>query len=232
MLQKVQKTRFETQALRHLLMRKQGWLMGLMGGLACLVQAQTNCNRPLQFKDSIRVPDRWEEAWESQAPDASKALAEWRAENFDRVQQAWRLAAPCLEAWSRETESRGLPASAAWLPLWRGSAVDASPACDCAVPASWWDGLAAFDGVEALAWMSNQLPPESVMPMNAWVSHVRSGVRLLENLALPPIHVVQPGETVYQLGRRFNVSPKCIGERNGVWDSLEPGHCLIIPMKP
>ena len=95
-----------------------------------------------------------------------------------------------------------------------------------------WDGLAAFDGVEALVWMSNQLPSESVMPPNAWVSHVRSGVRLLENLALPPIHVVQPGETVYQLGRRFNVSPKCIGERNGVWDNLEPGHCLIIPLKP
>ena len=211
-------------------MRKQGWLMGLMGGLACLVQAQTNCNLPLQFKDSIRVPDRWEEAWESQAPDASEALAEWRAENFDRVQQAWRLAAPCLEAWSRETESRGLPASATWLPLWRRGAVVEE--CDCAVPASWWDGLAALGGVEALVWMNNQLPSESAMPPNAWVSHVRSGVRLLENLALPPIHVVQPGETVYQLGRRFNVSPKCIGERNGVWDNLEPGHCLIIPLKP
>ena len=123
MPRKVQKTRFVTQALRHLLMRKQGWLMGLMGGLVCVVQAQTNCNLPLQFKDSIRVPDRWEEAWESQAPDASEALAEWRAGNFDRVQQAWRLAAPCLEAWSRETESRGLPASATWLPLWKRGAV-------------------------------------------------------------------------------------------------------------
>ncbi len=207
--------------------------MWVLGGLTWGLQAQAECNLPLQFKGTIRIPDRWEEAWESQNPQASEALAEWRAANFERVQQAWRLAAPCLKAWSRETEARGLPESATWLPLWRrGPVGDAGGACDCAVPASWWDDLATFAGVEALAWMHDQLPPESRMPLNAWVSHLRSGVRLLENLALPPIHVVQPGETVYQLGRRFNVSPKCIGERNGVWDNLEPGHCLIIPVWP
>ena len=58
---------------------------------------------------------------------------------------------------------------------------------------------------------------------------VRTGVRLLENLDLPVVHVVQAGETVYSISRRHGVHPTCLGAKNGVWDNLQAGMRLRIP---
>ena len=206
MPRKVQKTRFVTQAL-HLLMRKQGWLMGLMGVFACVVQAQTNCNLPLQFKDSIRVPDRWEEAWESQAPDASKPLPNGvpktstaSNKHGDWPRRAWRLGLEKPKAVACQPRPLGFRSGEGV--LW------STPAKCATVPYLHLGGMVwSADGVEALVWMSNQLPSESVMPPNAWVSHVRSGVRLLENLA-PPHSCGSTGRNRVPIGTSFQRVPQ------------------------
>ena len=67
-------------------------------------------------------------------------------------------------------------------------------------------------------------------PSDVSAEQVRTGVRLLENLDLPAVHVVQAGETVYSISRRHGVHPTCLGAKNGVWDNLHAGMRLRIPL--
>ena len=69
----------------------------------------------------------------------------------------------------------------------------------------------------------------STMPLSDWAATVRTGLRLMENFDLPPVHVVQPGETVYSIARLYDVPPSCLGDKNDVWDNLQPGTPLLIP---
>ena len=66
-------------------------------------------------------------------------------------------------------------------------------------------------------------------PSDLSAERVRTGVRLLENLALPVVHIVQAGETVYSISRHHGVHPTCLGAQNGVWDNLQAGMRLRIP---
>lgn len=59
--------------------------------------------------------------------------------------------------------------------------------------------------------------------------HIRTGIRLLENLAMPAVHVVEQGNTLYSVARLHDVPPSCLSELNGVWDHLQPGMVLRIP---
>lgn len=208
-----------------------GRLMSVLAGMSLATMplvAQQPCQQPLSFKEVIRAPDEWELRWEADWPDASQPLADWRADNFMQVQRAWRLAAPCHPSWKVSALKHGLPEAAAWLPLWR---MDWQAPCGCEFPDSFWETLVGMDGAQALAWLHASLPKAS-MPLSSWAPRVRSGIRLLENLELPRTHVVQSGETVYQIGRMHNVSPRCIGELNDVWDNLQPGMTLLIPHSP
>ena len=64
--------------------------MGLASG-----QGESSCaSQPLAFRENIRQPDAWEEAWELIWPDASNALQTWRTRQFESF---WR----CGEPWRR-----------------------------------------------------------------------------------------------------------------------------------
>jgi LysM repeat protein len=58
---------------------------------------------------------------------------------------------------------------------------------------------------------------------------IRTGIRLLENLAMPAVHVVEQGNTLYSVARLHDVPTSCLSELNGVWDHLQPGMVLRIP---
>ncbi|MDA0728577.1 MAG: LysM peptidoglycan-binding domain-containing protein [Bacteroidetes bacterium] len=64
---------------------------------------------------------------------------------------------------------------------------------------------------------------------DSWGASVRTGIRLMENLNMPMVHLTRPGDTVYKLGRQYKVSPTCISQANGVWNELRPGIPLLIP---
>jgi len=124
-----------------------------------------------------------------------------------------------------------LPPSAAYLAWWA--------TCDDVTRPSraTWDE----DAVEAMlqSWKANANPLSAMrqahaarprtVPLDDWAVAMRTGMRLMENLELPRIHVVQPGETVYGISRAFGLPPKCLAQWNGVWDDLQPGMALIIP---
>ena len=129
------------------------------------------------------------------------------------------------------TERCSLPPSAAYLAWW--ATCDDVTRC---TPATWKE-----DAVEAmlLSWKDNPTPLSAMqqahaarprtVPLDEWAKAMRTGMRLMENLELPRIHVVQPGETVYSISRAFGLPPKCLAQRNGVWDDLKPGMALVIP---
>lgn len=193
----------------------------------CASLGQTPCvDTPLGFRQDIRLPDTWELAWESNWPDAREAMAFWRADNFLEVQNLWLRASPCAAAWRTAQVAHGLPASAQWLP----ALLFVTPACGdvpCGCPEApddFWPTLGAADSPEAV--MNLAL---SFRTSDLTAERVRTGVRLLENLDLPVVHVVQAGETVYSISRRHGVHPTCLGARNGVWDNLQAGMRLRIP---
>ena len=197
-------------------------------GAPCATLAQTPCvDTPLGFRQDIRLPDAWELAWESTWPDARQAMAFWRADNFLEVQNLWLRASPCADAWRTSQKAHGLPASAQWLPalLFDTPACGGVP-CGCPqVPDGFWSTLGAAESSEAVMNLALSFGPSDLS-----AEQVRTGVRLLENLALPVVHVVQAGETVYSISRRHGVHPTCLGAKNGVWDNLQAGMRLRIPL--
>lgn len=207
-----------------------------LGGMTCgeTVHAQSHaaCEiRPVPFRKDIRPPDAWEMAWEAAWPEASDALQTWRAGQFDQVTSAWRGWAPHASPLQAMAKRFSLPPSAAYLAWWA--------TCDDVTRPSraTWDE----DAVEAMlqSWKANANPLSAMrqahaarprtVPLDDWAVAMRTGMRLMENLELPRIHVVQPGETVYGISRAFGLPPKCLAQWNGVWDDLQPGMALIIP---
>lgn len=201
--------------------------LALVLGAPCAALAQTPCvDTPLGFRKDIRLPDAWEMAWESTWPDAREAMAFWRADNFMEVQKLWLRASPCAAAWRTSQVANGLPASAQWLPavLFDTPACGEVP-CGCPqVPDDFWSTLGAADSPEAIMNLALALGPSDLS-----AEKVRTGMRLLENLELPVVHIVQNGETVYSIARHYSVHPTCLGARNGVWDNLQAGMRLRIP---
>lgn len=187
--------------------------------------------RPVPFREDIRPPDAWELAWEAAWPEASEALQTWRAGQFDEVISAWRGWAPHAAPLQAMAERFSLPPSAAYLAWW--ATCDHVTRCTRAT----WDE----DAVEAVlqSWKADATPLSAMrqahaarprtVPLDEWAKAMRTGMRMMENLELPRIHVVQPGETVYSISRAFGLPPKCLAQRNGVWDDLQPGMALIIP---
>ena len=195
-------------------------------------QSSRECDlRPVPFREDIRPPDAWEMAWEATWPEASEALQTWRAGQFDPLIFVWRSWAPHAASLQSMAERFGLPPSAAYLAWW-------ATWDDATRPSrATWDG----DEVEAMlqAWKDSATPLSAMrqahasrprtVPLGDWAKAMRTGMRLMENLELPRIHVVQPGDTVYSISRVFGLPPKCLAQWNGVWDDLQPGMALIIP---
>ena len=193
----------------------------------CATLAQAPCvDTPLGFRKDIRLPDAWEVAWEFIWPDAREAMAFWRADNFMEVQKLWLQASPCADVWRTSQVANGLPASAQWLPalLFVTPACGDVP-CGCPqVPDDFWSTLGAANSPQEAMTTALGFGPAVLS-----AERVRTGVRLLENLDLPAVHVVQHGETVYSISRLHGVSPTCLGPWNGVWDNLQAGMRLRIP---
>ena len=201
---------------------------------ATMIHAQSSpeCDlRPVPFREDIRPPDAWEMAWEATWPEASEALQTWRAGQFGPLIFAWCSWATHSASLQSMAERHSLPPSAAYLAWWA--------TCDDVTRPSraTWDE----DEVEAMlqAWKDGATPLSAMqqahaarprtVPLDDWAKAMRTGMRLMENLELPRIHVVQPGETVYSISRAFGLPPQCLAQWNGVWDDLQPGMALIIP---
>ena len=202
--------------------------LALLLGAPCVSAAQSPCAEvPVGFRQDIRLPDVWESAWESVWPNALEAMAFWRAENFIEAQQLWLRASPCADVWRAAQAAHNLPPSAQWLPalLFDTPVCGDQVPCGCPqVPNDFWPTLSGADSPqEAMALALTFGPPD----LSA--ERVRTGVRLLENLDLPEVHVVQHGETVYSISRLHGVNPTCLGPWNGVWDNLQTGMRLRIP---
>ena len=208
----------------------------LLGGMTWVktvhAQFRSACDiRPIPFREDIRPPDAWEMAWEATWPEASDALQTWRAGQFKQVISVWRVWAPHAAAQQAMAERLGLPPSAAYLAWWA--------TCDDATRRSRasWDERT----VEAMlqSWKVNATPLSAMqqayaarprtVDLNDWARAMRTGMRLMENLELPRIHVVEKGETVYGISRTYGLPPRCLAQWNGVWDDLQPGMALIIP---
>lgn len=189
--------------------------------------------RPLGFKSEIRAPDAWELAWETTWPEVSDALAHWRRDNFEAVQVLWQRSAACVEGWRREAQKAGLPSSAAWLPLWGWPSTTCGEAhlpCGCLeLPASFWTDLSIASSPDEVLRQVEAMAGAGNLGEAATPPHIRTGIRLLENLAMPAVHVVEPGNTLYSVARLHDVPPSCLSELNGVWDHLQPGMVLRIP---
>ena len=208
----------------------------LLGGMTWVktvhAQFRSACDiRPIPFRENIRPPDAWEMAWEATWPEASDALQTWRAGQFKQVISVWRGWAPHAAAQQAMAERFGLPPSAAYLAWW--ATCDDATRLSCAS----WDERA----VEAMlqSWKANATPLSAMqqahaarprtIDLNDWARAMRTGMRLMENLELPRIHVVEKGETVYSISRTYGLPPRCLAQWNGVWDDLQPGMALIIP---
>ena len=214
-------------------LRLMVWLMvtHMLGGALCAQTTPTCHMRPLPFREDIRPPDVWETEWEQTWPNASEALTTWRAGQFELLISTWRgwaAHAPSLLAMTKQLE---LPPSAASL-VWWAMVEDATQG-----HATAFDVNAA--GSLLRGWTSNASPRTAMqqaheaqprkMSLDEWATSMRTGMRLMENLELPRVHVVKPGETVYSISRDYGVSPRCVAQWNGVWDDLQPGMPLIIP---
>jgi hypothetical protein len=136
--------------------------------------------------------------------------------------------APRLPELKAEASKRGLPASAAFLAIW-GEMPDPFRATRLSARAnSTWTWLDLNRSAEE-AMTSAFEHSGSTLPLNDWAAAVRTGLRLMENFDLPPVHVVEPGETVYSIARLHDMPPGCLGNKNDVWDNLQPGTPLLIP---
>lgn len=202
--------------------------LALVLGASCVSAAQSPCEEvPVGFRQDIRLPDVWESAWETTWPNAREAMAFWRAENFTEVQQLWLRAAPCAELWRAAQAAHDLPPSAQWLPalVFDTPVCGVDVPCGCPqVPHDFWSTLGAANSPQEAMTTALGFGPAVLS-----AERVRTGVRLLENLDLPAVHVVQHGETVYSISRLHGVSPTCLGPWNGVWDNLQVGMRLRIP---
>jgi hypothetical protein len=215
---------------RHLWMAIVSVLMLEMGGMAsALGQGGSSCtSQPLAFRENIRQPDAWEEAWELIWPDASNALQMWRTQQFESLLEVWRTMGPHMVEAQRQAEARALPSSAAFLACFAHCPHPTTANVVTVPNAHVWEQLGrAQDPNEAMAFAHGH--SESPLALDAWATEVRTGMRLMENLDLPPVHVVSQGETLYSIGRTWNVHPKCISEMNGVWDDIRPNMHILIP---
>lgn len=191
--------------------------------------AQASCEeRPLEFRTDIRLPDAWELAWEAQWPDASSALSAWRADQFQALQSVWSQWAPQLGPLRAQCQALDLPESSAFLLLWSRADSPLTPGPLTGMD----DSLRAMAELgmspsEAMAWAHTQ--SGSAWSLSDWACAVRTGMRLMENMDLPEVHVVQTGETVYSIARQHRLPPACIAHKNNVWDDIRPGMSLLIP---
>jgi hypothetical protein len=133
---------------------------------------------------------------------------------------------PLLPELKAEATKRGLPESAAFLVLW---APFPDPLEALLLPSQAQRTWPSPNMSAEEAMYETHRQSESTMPVNDWATAVRTGLRLMENLEMPRVHVVAPGETVYSLARLYNMPPTCLGDKNAVWDNLQPGTPLLIP---
>lgn len=203
----------------------------LVGGIASTALGQETLEsgvcqeRPVGFRADIRPPDSWEEAWEAEWPEASDALASWRSNNFELLQRLWRAWYTSLKDLKHQAPYSDMPASALYLHL--ASLTESPFQASASIPAGRGPSWAHETPVEAMK--QAYAESHSSLPLDDWAAAVRTGMRLLENLDLPHVHVIQPGDTVYGIARKHDVSPHCIAAKNNVWDDLQPGTGLLIP---
>lgn len=208
------------------------WTCGVFGQEALTVPRHAECpSRPVPFRESIRPPDAWEMAWETTWPEASEALQAWRAGQFAELIAVWRGWAASSSDLTASAKERGLPVSAACLAWWSCCAGTSPSAHDASrmdaarlVLTSW-----SADMTPLVAMRQAHRASADPRDLDTWALSMRTGMRLMENLELPRIHVVQSGETVYSIARAFGIPPRCLAATNDVWDDLRPGMALIIP---
>jgi len=183
----------------------------------------------LAFRVDIRVPDEVEMAWEATWPDAGDELQTWRAEGFRTLTQVWKVWAPLLPELEAHAEQASLPPSLAYVALWSGASNPFQAQVASGRDAhTFLDALSPEDSPEDFLAFAHRAS-ESEWPFEAWAKAVRTGLRLMENFALPHVHVVQAGETVYSISRTYGIPPGCLSAKNGVWDDIQPGLPLLIP---
>lgn len=216
----------------YLTTKALGWLAAaLFSGVPVgWSQSEIGCKEvELAFRVSIRVPDDAELAWEAAWPDASEQLQVWRAEGFHALTEAWRVGSVFLPELKERVEQLGLPPSWAYVAFWSAVENPFDPG--------------AFNALEAQAFLESanreddprdvliraHRASRSSLPLDAWAKAVRTGLRLMENFDLPLVHVVEPGETVYSISRKYGIPPACLAAKNEVWDDIHPGLPVLIP---
>ena len=218
----------------HCRIQRIAFVLGLVffwiGNVAtALSQGTASCtSQPLAFRENIRQPDSWEEEWELMWPDASNVLQTWRTRQFESLLEVWKKIAPRMAQAKSQAEVYSLPKSAAFLACFVHCPQPTIASAVNIPDLNVWEQLSGVEDPKvamSLAYRCSQ----STLDLDAWAMEVRTGMRLIENLELPPVHVVSKGETLYSIGRTWNVHPKCISELNGVWDDIRPNMHLLIP---
>ena len=204
------------------------FVFALAQGMSLALTAQDlECNElPLAFRENISAPDDWEILWEATWPDASSALATWRSDQFLELQLMWKELGGHLTKLKQEASNSGLPESAAYLAWWSTFENPFHPK-SCDVPYVPWRDLKEKKPLEAVSWAHAK--SGTALPIEEWAIAMRTGMRLMENLDMPPLHMVKEGETVFSIARLWGVSPQCIAMKNDVWDDIQPGMTLLIP---
>ena len=192
------------------------------------VEVHGECNEPpLAFRADIRSPDAWEMAWESRWPETSSALKAWRNDQFELLVQMWKQAAPVMPSLKRKVVEAALPESAVYLIWWSTFRDPFDPSSRSRSLEGLGVELPRLQAEEAMAWAHAKSGTH--LPLDDWASAMRTGMRLIENFDLPKVHIVQEGETVYSIARTWDISPRCLSAKNGVWDDIQPGMTLLIP---
>ena len=160
---------------------------------------------------------------------ASDAINAWRFDNFASLTEAWTTLSPSLPELKEEAKRLNLPLSAAFVVAWSASSDPLSPVTPTLRHrSSLWEELKRGTSPEMAMKLGHQHSRTS-LNLNEWALVVRTGMRLMENMALPSIHVVQQGETLFSIARAHGVSAKCISLLNDVWDDIRPGMHLELP---
>ena len=156
-----------------------------------------------------------------------QAMNMWRASNFAKLQSVWCRHAYTLPEFQAESNRLELPPCAVHLAAWSMTSTPYDSAWPLDMKKAWgWvtPGMTASEAMSrAHQWSGSNLS------LDEWAVAVRTGMRLMENLEMPQVHVVSPGETVYSIARLYGVPPSCLGDKNDVWDNLQPGTPLLIP---
>lgn len=208
-------------------------LLLLLGSASSIALGQSpsvggSCpEQPLAFRADIRPLDPWEVSWEEQWPNVMQAMNMWRASNFAKLQGVWSKHVHTFTELQAEANRLGLPPSAVHLAAWSMTSTPYVSTWPLDLKKAWrWatPGMTASEAMtRAHQWSGSQIS------LDEWAVAVRTGMRLMENLDMPQVHVVAPGETVYSIARLYNVPPSCLGDKNDVWDNLQPGTPLLIP---